>query len=108
MDTDMNPATGGHRVGITDIGVEYFIDVGSNYNGAFAILRRDDGTRAFPIVSTAEAAFLSDGIDVTVKADAIRGPLAFRVLSQSQLDLTGFSSVQDAMPDDGTPPSRVQ
>jgi hypothetical protein len=113
LDTDQNPATGQPGVaasGTLDngiIGVDYIVNIGSDYYGASASLLKYGGTLnfftgvaggPFPVTYTA------DGMDVTIPLSAIgntSGLINFKATSVLQVSVNGFTGILDTAPDVG-------
>ena len=108
LDTDANPSTGtpgSDAGGINDAGIigwEFLVEMGSDFHGTEATIRRSD----FQSAGTAVVSFVSNGMDVTIPLSVLGGDdgqLTFKVVTFSQLTPTTFTGVLDYMPNVGQP-----
>jgi len=110
LDTDRNASTGVpyDPYGFPNMGLEYYVVVGSDYEGGAGVLKKYDQNARATFVSSELAIFGSDEIEVTLPTGGIDGRMTFRVITQSQLSVDGFTGTQDAAPNDDRPPASVQ
>ncbi len=121
LDTDQNPSTGhpgSNSSGIDDsgiIGVEYLINMGSDYYRTQAdqaeIMRYAGTPNSFTHVGYVPVTYVDNGMDVTIPLSIIGnddGRLNFKVTCDTQISPGGFTGVLDTMPDIGLPPGIVQ
>jgi hypothetical protein len=117
LDVDRSPLTGfpgtrgGGGVDAEFLGVEFLVQMGSDFVGPTLRILRYDGTSFLDVVNTIPITFSTDALEATIPLDVLlgnsNGTLNYKVSVQRQLTATGFTGVLDDMTDIGLPPGMV-
>ncbi|HUC42006.1 MAG TPA: CARDB domain-containing protein, partial [Gemmatimonadales bacterium] len=117
LDVDRSPLTGfpgtrsGGGVDAEFLGVEFLVQMGSDFVGPTLRIVRYDGTSFVDVANTIPITFSTDALEATIPLDVLlgnsNGTLNYKVSVQRQLTATGFTGVLDDMTDIGLPPGMV-
>ena len=109
LDTDQNALTGHSFFGL---GNEYFVNMGSRYDGGSATVNRDLG-ETYVRTGSVPVTFSPDGMDVAIPLALLGnddGRMNFRVVVSSQVnfDKPAFTFIADFMPNTNLSPAVVR
>jgi hypothetical protein len=117
LDVDRNPLTGfpgtrsGGGIDAEFLGVEFLVQMGSDFVGPTLRIVRYDGTSFVDVANTIPITFSTDALEATIPLDVLlgnsNGTLNYKVSVQRQVSAIGFTGVLDDMTDIGLPPGMV-